>query len=72
MAKKSKWYDKYGINWLTPLGTGKSGLRRGVDTTGLLLSLASLPYPFKEGGRVTKRRGCGIAKRGFGRTMRKK
>ena len=27
---------------------------------------------FKEGGRVTKRKGCGIAKRGFGRAMRKK
>ena len=69
MAGKSKWYDKYGINWLTPLGTGKSGLRRGVDTTGLLMSLASLPYPFKKGGRV---RGCGVAKRGFGKVLRKK
>jgi hypothetical protein len=67
--KGKKWFDKYGINWLTPLGTGKSGLRRTGDTAQLLASIAMMPWPFKHGGRV---RGVGKAKRGYGRAMRKK
>ena len=67
--KGKKWFDKYGINWLTPLGTGKSGLRRGGDTLSLLGSIAMMPWPFKHGGRV---RGVGQATHGYGRAMRKK
>ena len=70
--KGKRWFDKYGINWLTPLGTGKSGLRRGGDTLSLLASIAMLPWPGgKHGGRVTAR-GIGKAKRGFGKVLRKK
>jgi|7_EtaG_2_1085326.scaffolds.fasta_scaffold22480_3 hypothetical protein len=72
MAKKSKWYDNAALRLLTPLGSGKGLGRRGFDTATFLGSLAAMPWPFKEGGRVTKHRGCGIAKRGFGRAMRKK
>jgi hypothetical protein len=67
--KGKAWYDNALLRFLTPLGSGKSGLRRTGDTTGLLMSLASMPWPFKEGGRV---RGVGKATHGYGRAMRKK
>ena len=67
--KGSKWYDNMLLRFLTPLGSGKSGLRRGVDTAGLLGSIAMMPWPFKHGGRV---RGVGKATHGYGRAMRKK
>ena len=66
--KGKAWYDNSLLRFLTPLGSGKSGLRRGADTTGLLMSLAAMPWPFKHGGRV---RGVGKATRGYGRAMRK-
>ena len=66
--KKSHWARRMidptapGSRWYERLGA------LGNDYLGLVMG-AGL---FKEGGRVTKRRGCGIAKRGFGRAMRKK
>tara|TARA_R100000808_G_C2101241_1_gene118247 strand:+ start:154 stop:369 length:216 start_codon:yes stop_codon:yes gene_type:complete len=50
---------------------GSSLLRRGNalfnDATAAIMALGMLPM--KDGGRV---RGCGIAKRGFGKAMKRK
>tara|TARA_R110002012_G_scaffold282473_1_gene472226 strand:+ start:55 stop:267 length:213 start_codon:yes stop_codon:yes gene_type:complete len=50
---------------------GSGFLRRGNalfnDSTALISLLGALPM--KDGGRV---RGCGVAKRGFGRAMKRK
>ena len=66
--KKSHWARRMvdpfakGSNWLERIGA--------PFNDALLLTMGA--GLFKEGGRVTKRKGCGIAKRGFGRAMRKK
>ena len=67
--KGKAWYDNALLRFLTPLGSGKGLGRRGLDTAGLLGSIAMMPWPFKHGGRV---RGVRIAKRGLGKVMRKK
>jgi len=68
MAKKSGILDKV-MYELNPLAAGKKWWgRKGIDTASYLLP-AIWNIPMKDGGRV---RGCGKAKRGFGRAMRKK
>ena len=68
MAKKSGILDKV-MYELNPLAKGKKWWgRKGIDTASYLLP-AIWNIPLKDGGRV---RGCGKAKRGFGRAMRKK
>ena len=70
MAKKSGILDKV-MYELNPLAAGKKWWgRKGFDTASYLLP-AIMNIPLKDGGRVTPK-GCGKAKRGFGRAMRKK
>ena len=65
MAKKPSRWENIKGHALTKAGSA------GLTGWTLLEALQHMGA-FKEGGRVTKRRGCGIAKRGFGRAMRKK
>jgi hypothetical protein len=65
MAKKPTTWQNIKGHALTKLGGG-------VLTGSTIAEILSHMGAFKDGGRVTKRRGCGIAKRGFGRAMRKK
>jgi len=53
------------------LKTGAIGLGTMAGTGGTLTLLDNLAkaFGFKDGGRV---RGCGIAKRGFGKAMKRK
>ena len=68
MAKKKSLTNK-AISFLNPLDSDKSTMRK-IAETGLLsgdLLLRGLGL-YKKGGRV----GCGIAKRGFGKAMKRK
>jgi len=66
---KEKWYSPNQL--LNPWASGKKWWgRKGVDVASYLLP-AIMNIPLKDGGRVTPK-GCGKAKRGFGRAMRKK
>ena len=70
MAKKSGILDKIKYE-LNPLAKGKNLWgRKGIDTASWILP-AIMNIPLKDGGRV-RPKGCGKAKRGFGRAMRKK
>jgi len=67
MAKKNKV-----LKFLNPLDPDKSGLRKFGESGFLLHQLADMGMKvmgMKDGGRV---RGCGIAKRGFGKAMKRK
>ena len=69
MASRKKFGTRKKI--LSGLGSGVIGpdilFNKGQ---GLIdFSQALLPFLFKDGGRV---RGCGIAKRGFGKAMKRK
>jgi|TARA_R100000988_G_C4003804_1_gene171002 hypothetical protein len=70
MTKKSKRsLTSKAIGFLNPLDSDKSTIRK-IGETGLLsadLILRGLGL-YKKGGRV----GCGVAKRGFGKALRKK
>ena len=68
MAKKSKWKS---TNLINPLKWSSVPFYIGVDRAIDAFTPYSglLPSFFKKGGRV---RGCGAAKRGFGKAMRKK
>lgn len=71
MAKKSKTksFGSKIISSLNPLDPGKSTIRKIGESTFLLADpLARMLGLYKKGGRV----GCGIAKRGFGKALRKK
>jgi hypothetical protein len=57
-------------------GSGSSGLGTALTIAKLGASLAGVPLPFEEGGQIKKKtkkkkkrviRGCGAAKRGFGK-----
>jgi hypothetical protein len=72
MAKKNKTSNGMGTKLnraLNPFASGSTMMQRinaaGLDS--ILLPLAA--SLFKDGGRV---RGCGIAKRGFGKAMKRK
>jgi len=66
---KEKWYSPNQL--LNPWASGKKWWgRKGVDVASYLLP-AIMNIPLKDGGRV-RPKGCGKAKRGFGRAMRKK
>ena len=70
MASKTK--KKYGIGKGIRDFTGSSAafdilLNKGQGISEFAQAL--LPFAFKDGGRV---RGCGIAKRGFGKAMKRK
>ena len=69
MASKKKFGTRKKI--LSSLGSGVIGpdvlLNKGQGI--IDFSQALLPFLFKDGGRV---RGCGIAKRGFGKAMKRK
>ena len=68
MAKKRSLTSK-AIGFLNPLDPDKSTMRK-IAETGLLsgdLLLRGLGL-YRKGGRV----GCGIAKRGFGKAMKRK
>jgi hypothetical protein len=68
MAKKKSLTNK-AISFLNPLDPDKSTMRK-IAETGLLsgdLLLRGLGL-YRKGGRV----GCGIAKRGFGKAMKRK
>ena len=68
MAKKSGILDKIKYE-LNPLAKGKNWWgRKGIETASWILP-AIMNIPMKDGGRV---RGCGKAKRGFGRAMKRK
>ena len=71
MASKTK-KKKFGF------GKGFTGTAGSTGALDLLLNKgqgisefaqALLPFAFKDGGRV---RGCGVAKRGFGKAMKRK
>ena len=66
--KKSHWARRL----TDPFARGRTLLERVSAPFNDALLLTMGAGLFKEGGRVTKRKGCGIAKRGFGRAMRKK
>ena len=66
MAKKTKSDSKLIKNLKSyTYGTGALGLEALSRLAGFD---GFLPMPFKKGGRV----GCGIAKKGFGKALRKK
>ena len=67
MAKQNKI-----LKFLNPLDPDKGLGRKALESTALLHSLADISMKamgMKDGGRV---RGCGIAKRGFGKAMKKR
>ena len=69
MAKKENKFLKF----INPLDSDKSTIRKIGESLLLGHSAIDLPMKFlglKDGGRV--RRGCGIAKRGFGKAMKRK
>ena len=73
MATKEKWSSKAN-RWLNPFRRGV-GLDIGnrINASSNLGLLGSLIYniPLKDGGRV-RPKGCGKAKRGFGRAKKRK
>ena len=62
-GKKSTGMDKFKK---IAIGTGSA---IGTGTTLQLLDNLAKAFGFKDGGKV---RGCGIAKRGFGKAMKRK
>ena len=72
MAKKSKSYLKKAfsykspLSYINPISLPGYGVNQAIDTFTPFSSLLGL---FKDGGRV---RGCGVAKRGFGKAMKRK
>ena len=67
MAKKSKWKS---TNLINPLKWSSAPFYIGLDKAiDVLTPYSGLLPSFKKGGRV---KGCGIAKRGFGRAIGKK
>ena len=70
---KEKWNTKAN-RWLNPFRKGVGwDLGNRINASSNLGLLGSLIYniPLKDGGRVTPK-GCGKAKRGFGRAMKRK
>ena len=68
MAKKENKFLKF----INPLDPSKSLQRRFLETGALghsILDLGMKAMGLKDGGRV---KGCGIAKRGFGKAMKRK
>tara|TARA_R100001129_G_scaffold150771_2_gene112926 strand:+ start:724 stop:933 length:210 start_codon:yes stop_codon:yes gene_type:complete len=65
--KKKSGYKFKASNFINPLKLESLATTGGLDQLVQLFGYSGL---FKDGGRV--RRGCGIAKRGFGRTMKRK
>ena len=70
MSKKSKkGFGSKIISSLNPLDPSKSTIRKILESSAYIADpLARGLGLYKKGGRV----GCGIAKRGFGKVLRKK
>ena len=71
MAKKNKTksFGSKIISTLNPLDPSKSTMRKILESGALIVDpLARGLGLYRKGGRV----GCGIAKRGFGKALRKK
>ena len=68
MAKQNKI-----LKFLNPLDPSKSFGRKAFETSLMghsILDLGMKALGLKDGGRV--RKGCGVAKRGFGKAMKRK
>jgi hypothetical protein len=68
MAKENKF-----LKFINPLDPSKSLGRKAFESAALghsILDLSMKALGLKDGGRV--RKGCGVAKRGFGKAMKRK
>tara|TARA_R100000697_G_scaffold87590_1_gene99480 strand:- start:377 stop:589 length:213 start_codon:yes stop_codon:yes gene_type:complete len=69
MASKKKSFGSKMISMVNPLDPSKSTTRKVIES-GLLLGDPLLRLiGMKDGGKV---RGCGMAKKGFGKAMKRK
>jgi hypothetical protein len=69
MGKKNKSFGSKIISSLNPLDPSKSTIRKILESSAYVADpLFRGLGLYKKGGRV----GCGIAKRGFGKALRKK
>ena len=67
---KEKWSSRAN-RWFNPLRPGSNWFDRGMALSNDVTAAIMAAGFFKDGGRV-RPKGCGKAKRGFGRAMKRK